>query len=181
MNTQGSTQDFLESLVVGDTFRVASIRQAEEGICPEDAAIELFTVLDVDYADSNFVIIKEQHSASSIAIRKVDGLDKRWLTADTNAGIWSPDMIDNEKRLSFSINVVQVQEETLARASEIIEKARASEIIEKAELVRVLSNAKLDMMDIDSLRKMADIYLDGLSALSSLTDKSKRCNIHSVG
>lgn len=34
---------------------------------------------------------------------------------------------------------------------------------------------------IDSLRKMADIYLDGLSALSSLTDKSKRCNIHSVG
>ena len=155
--------------MVGDTFRVASIRQAEEGVCPEGAAIKSFTVLDVD---SDFVIIQEQHSVGSIAIRKVDGRDKRWITADTNAGIWSTNMIHNEKHLSFSIHVTQVQEETLARASEIIEKA---------ELVRVLSNAKLDMMDIDSLRKMADIYLDGLSALSSLTDKSKRCNIHSVG
>ena len=44
-----------------------------------------------------------------------------------------------------------------------------------------LYSHSLVVMDIDGLRKMADIYLDGLSALSSLTDKSKRCNIHSVG
>ena len=70
----------------------------------------------------------------------------------------------------------QVKEETeeaLARAS--------SESIEKAELVRVLSNAKLNLMDIVNLRKMTDIYLDGISSLPSLTDKSKRRSIHHVG